>query len=131
MSRRILTGLIAIIYLAFSSGVVMSIHYCMGKLSSVSFDPIAGSTCICGMPKDDSNKKTCCKTEYKVVKMEDSHKAAYASLLVQTPVSILPVTLNLLQQPTLVNAESIPTYIHGPPLLSQQDTYLRNCVFRI
>jgi hypothetical protein len=84
----------------------------------------------CGMDTHDSGG--CCRNEIKVVK------------LVQDQNSITPATIEI---PSLKKMIAIPSdylvasfhsvfvkryfHNHSPPLLSEQDTYLRNSVFRI
>ncbi|MES2005784.1 MAG: hypothetical protein V4450_14795 [Bacteroidota bacterium] len=127
--KRSLIAILAILYFTISSGVVVNIHYCMGKMSSVKLQSYSGNGCtICG-------KKTapgkCCKTESKLIKLEDAQKASYADYVLQTPVTVVTNDLNLLQTPFYNAADRVLPAGHSPPLLSQQDTYLRNCVFRI
>lgn len=127
--KRSAVAILAIIYIAISSGVVVNIHYCMGKMSSVKLQAWTPCSCACGKKKE--SKKGCCKTELKVVKIEDAQKAAYADLAIHAPVTPLVTELNLLQTP-FYNAQSvIGPKEHSPPAISGQETCLRNCVFRI
>jgi hypothetical protein len=127
--KRSAVAILAIIYLAISSGVVVNIHYCMGKMSSAKLQAWTPSSCGCG--KKMESKKGCCKTELKVVKIEDAQKATYADLAIHAPVIPLVTELNLLQTP-FYNAQSVIfTKEHSPPVNAGQETYLRNCVFRI
>ena len=127
--KRSAVAILAIIYLAISSGVVLNIHYCMGKMSSVKLQAWTPNPCACG--KKMESKKGCCKTEFKVVKIEDAQKAAYADFALHTPVTPLVTELNLLQTPFYNAQPVILPKEHSPPILSGQETYLRNCVFRI
>lgn len=129
--KRILTSIIAIIYFFISSGMVMSIHYCMGKISSVDLSHNSTETCICGMSLKETSNKGCCKTEITMLKLEDNHKAAYAFYDIQAPVAVVPAAVSLLHDIDLMHSAKVNADIHGPPLLSEQDTYLLNCVFRI
>lgn len=129
--KRILTSIIALVYFVISSGLVMSIHYCMGKISSVDLSHNSTETCVCGMSLKETSSKGCCKTEVKMMKLEDNHKAAYAFYDVQTPVILLPKSISLFEQIDEVTSAKVYADINGPPLLSEQDTYLINCVFRI
>ena len=127
--KRSAVAILAIIYLAISSGVVVNIHYCMGKMSSVKLQAWTPNTCACG--KKMESKKGCCKTELKVVKVQDAQKIAYADHSLETPVTTIVRQLNLLQTPFYNTSAVILSYGHSPPLLSGTDTYLRNCVFRV
>ncbi|MBW0176569.1 hypothetical protein [Sediminibacterium sp.] len=129
--KRVLTSLIAIIYFVISSGLVMSIHYCMGKISSVDLSHNSTETCVCGMSLKETSSKGCCKTEIKMVKLEDNHKATYAFFDFQSPVTLLPKLISVFDLTDLNESAKVYADIHGPPLLSRKDTYLLNCVFRI
>lgn len=129
--KRLLISIIALIYFTVSSGMVMSVHYCMGKISDVQVNQVPEDRCICGMSKKETSSKGCCKTEFQMVKLADIHKASYASYDIQAPVALLTRSLSLLDAPILVSPEKVYADIHGPPLISEQDTYLLNCVFRI
>ncbi len=125
--KRFTVAILAIIYFTISTGMVINMHYCMGKLRSVNVDVLAKNLCGCG--KKES--KGCCKTEHKLVKLEDNHKASVADFTLQQPVCLLQDAYSLINTP-LINANCQAAYNnHSPPLLSQQDCYLRNCVFRI
>lgn len=129
--KRLLATIIALIYFTVSSGMVMSVHYCMGKVSDIQVNQVPDERCICGMSTKETSSKGCCKTEFTMVKLADTHKASSVSYDIQIPVVLVSRSLSQLEAP-LYNT-SIKTYtdIHGPPLLSEQDTYLLNCVFRI
>jgi hypothetical protein len=66
-------AILAILYLFIASGVVVNLHYCMGKRAAVSLGYNHNDGCgKCGM----KNTKGCCHDEYKVVKLQDSHQPA-------------------------------------------------------
>ena len=125
--KRSLAAILAIIYLTISSGVVMNIHYCMGKLNSVKLQSFSQKICGCGK----AETRGCCKTELKIIKIEDAQKAAYADFAIHTPVTLVFTEFNLLQSPLYLSQYLVHPNGHSPPLLSEQDTYLQNCVFRI
>lgn len=89
--KKLLISMTAVFYLAVTSGVVMNIHYCMGKISSISFshdkDHDDGTCSKCGMSKTENH---CCKDDVKTVKLNDSHQASnfafeLASVSAETP----------------------------------------------
>jgi hypothetical protein len=125
--KRSLVAILTVIYFAISSGVVMNVHYCMGKLSSVKLDAFGAKACACGK----SEKKSCCKTELKVVKIEDVQKASYADFAFQLPVAPLFTAPGVFETALYHAPVDIRANGHSPPILSRQDTYLQNCVFRI
>ena len=127
--KRLAATLLALIYFTVSSGMVMNMHYCMGKLSSVKLAVLPDAKCACGKK---TAKKSCCRTEVKLVKVEDAQqKAVIADVSFELPV-VAPVTeLNFLHASFYRDEASVASPAHAPPLLSEQDTYLQNCVFRI
>jgi hypothetical protein len=127
--KRSLVAILAIVYFVISSGVVVNIHYCMGKMSSAKLQASVSKSCGCG--KKMESKKGCCKTEQKLVKLEDAQKASYADFAIQAPVSPLVTEFNLLQAPSYTAQDINYPQEHSPPDISKQDTYLHNCVFRI
>jgi hypothetical protein len=127
--KRSAVAILAIIYFAISSGVVVNIHYCMGKMSSAKLQAWTSKSCGCG--KKMESKKGCCKTELKVVKLEDAQKVSYANFAIHAPVTPLFTELNLLQAASYTAQDISYPQEHSPPGISKQDTYLRNCVFRI
>ncbi len=129
--KRSLVAILAIIYFTISSGVVMNIHYCMGKSLGAQLDILGAKTCGCGKSEKKSDKKSCCKTEFKIVKIEDEQKASYAVYNMVAPFAIIANELNLLQPPLYNAPETIRPNGHSPPILPVQDIYLQNCVFLI
>lgn len=129
--KRIIVSIIALIYFTVSSGMIMNVHYCMGKVSTIQINQVPDERCICGLPKKETSSKGCCKTEFTVVKLADTHKASSASYDIQTPVVLVARSLSQLEASLYNTSLKIYADIHGPPLLSEQDTYLLNCVFRI
>jgi hypothetical protein len=126
--KRFTVAILAIIYFTISTGMVINVHYCMGKVKSVNIDVLAKNLCGCG--KKQTNKG-CCKTEHKLVKLEDNHKASVVDVVFSSPVCLVEQEYCLINTP-LVNSNQQNGYNnHSPPDLSKQDTYLRNCVFRI
>lgn len=122
-----MVAILTIVYFAVSSGVVMSSHYCMGRLSSVNLELAATKKCACG--KEEPKK--CCKNELKVIKIEDTQKAASAAYDIQAPVTLMAGEVGIFVSPAFVPAAYQLYRSYSPPLLFEQDTYLQNGVFRI
>jgi hypothetical protein len=82
----------------------------------------------CGM---HTKKHGCCHDEVKIVKLQDDYQTSSASFVFKNieqaviiPSEFLSVTL--LNDDIVLNKTD-----HSPPLLSQQDSYIQNRVFRI
>jgi hypothetical protein len=117
-----------LLYITASSGVVLNVHYCMGKVSSVKVDNFNEELCSCGA---EAAEMACCFSELKVVKLDDSHKAAVVAQQVQMPVADLPTYLSAIDLFKKLPVVQTQQLVHDPPLLSTPDVYLRNRVFRI
>ena len=127
--KKSIASILLILYVAFSSGVVINFHYCMDDFDSAQFGANKSDYCgVCGMHKSESNE--CCKDEVKIFKIQDDQQATAINFKFSSDddvVADLP-----LWKETLVARSTHQLYLHthSPPL-SKQDTYLQNCVFRI
>ena len=75
--KKAVIAILALLYIVTASGIVVNLHYCMGKLASVEYGIDTHETCgKCGM-KDTPG---CCETESKVVKVQDEHQWAKAGM---------------------------------------------------
>ncbi len=116
-----------LLYVTTSSGVVLNVHYCMGKISDVKVD-FTKSVCECGIPKKD---KSCCTSEYKIIKLEDVHKSSLAVTSIDLPVAEIPLPLSLIDNIHFSEQHDVKTILPGPPLLSSPDIHILNAVFKI
>ena len=128
--KKALTFILLLVYSTASTGLVVNIHYCMDRFDSVQIGNSGSDTCgKCGMHQEENE---CCFDDVKVLKLNASHLAS--DLLI--PVFSLPhavsFTTDFLLVPLLNFYREDRSYLtHSPPLISLQDTYLQNCVFRI
>ena len=127
--KRGIAVILMVIYIAFSSGVVINYHFCMNELASARLFEKDTDVCgQCGMHNDNNG---CCHDEVIVLKSEDDQSSSVAFHFGIKPP---PVTNDLTEISFLVhqnpddqrNAVTAP-----PPLLSGQNIYLQNRVFRI
>lgn len=83
----------------------------------------------CGMSTQKSNG--CCRDELKVFKL-DTDKLATKAVVYQFSIPAVPTTiLSWFILPDVQQSTEREYRINGPPLISKQDTYLNNCVFRL
>jgi hypothetical protein len=129
--KKAILSILLVTYLAVSTGIVINFHYCMNRLASTELFAMESKECgKCGMNIHKS--QGCCHDELKVVKIEDDQKISSAlsfdlpSLEVVAQVPSPFITTSFYNS----NVRAIPDQ-HPPPLLSGQDTYIANCVFRI
>lgn len=125
--KKILAILFSIFYFGFSSGAAFSIHYCMKELVSVSqkVDDICGK---CGV----KNKKECCKTEIKIVKVDDSQKSDLLHLEFLGQISEVPVKHQFAFIDRSFSATKFTQIqINAPPEFRLVPIYINHCNFRI
>ncbi len=128
--KKLLASIMIVCYLALSCGIVINYHYCMGRLDSVKLFATKSNLCSsCGMHSGKVNG--CCGDEVKIIRLQDDQNKAHASYSVQgiDAVAIIPSEFIIA---SFYNADGVlHSDDHSPPLLTGQDTYLQNCVFRI
>jgi hypothetical protein len=128
--KRALATIIFILYVISSIGISISVHYCGGEVSSVSFDSSSTEKCVCGSQK---MKNECCKDILFSFKTKyGPHKASQAAnnfLNSASHNSILFNTYNILLQGIVVE-HSLGHHIDTFYTL-RQPLYILNRVFRI
>lgn len=125
--KKILAILFSIFYFGFSSGAAFSIHYCMKELVSVSQN--ADDICAkCGVKE----KKGCCKTEIKILKVDDSQKSDYLNFDFLSTVSEIPVKHQFaIIDKSFSATKFIQIQINAPPEGRPVPIYINHCNFRI
>jgi hypothetical protein len=129
--KKVLAPILLVCYLAFTSGVMVNFHYCMNRLASTELFAMGSESCgKCGMDIDFSHG--CCRDEVKIVKIDDDQKTGPAFILdspLQPQLFIVPSEF------IVASFENVPNddqyWEHSPPLITKQDSFLRNRVFRI
>lgn len=120
--KKFAVAILAILYITVSSGVAMSIHYCMGKVASVS---LMHTDHGCGMKKD------CCKNEFKIVKLNDSHKLFSNEVKIFAPELISNKAKANSDSWFIVNTTRPDLNNHSPPRFSGVSLNILYSVFRI
>lgn len=130
--KKLLVTILALVYLGSSTGAVMHLHFCMGKLAETSFSKNNNPTCgKCGM-KTSQKKGGCCKDESKFVKNEQDQKASITHFeFQQQAVAILPVATCMVAEAKISNPLLIAYAPNAPPDLHAPAVYLRVCSFLI
>ena len=131
--KKIIIIIVALFYLAVSSGFIVHMHFCMGQLADWSLGQNKSKICSkCGMKESDEKDNGCCRDEYKFIKNNTDQKITQTGfqLIKLTAVSlpvffveILPVSF-----PSRTKENSISNALprsHGVAV------YIRNCVFLI
>ena len=74
--KDLITSILLVIYVTFSTGATLHIHYCMGEFVKVSFANTNSGVCEkCGMANHNDNSN-CCKDLSITAKILDSHYSA-------------------------------------------------------
>jgi len=129
--KKVILSIVAIYYFAVSCGVVINMHFCMDKLASSSLFVSQGKKCgRCGMEIHSSNG--CCRDEFQIVKLDtDQQKIQAASFDFPNAEATASIPSFYISLPLQQTQGERHFHNHSPPLLSAQDTYLQNNVFRI
>lgn len=128
--KKFLSYMLLCIYLVFSTGWNIHLHYCGGNLAGLGFSAPKVNAC-CG--KELSLKShNCCKDEVKSFKSDESQRSSGNLRLLNPVFAYLAQTRFVLTQSTIW-AYSPYRFAykrqHAPP--PSVPLYLRNCVFTI
>jgi hypothetical protein len=131
--KKIFLVILAFTYFASTSGAILHLHYCMGKMVEWSVSGNEEGNCpVCGSDKGKMVEKGCCKDEHKQLKVTNDHsitETAFQGLwlmAVALPVSFIDIPAITFSSIT----EENPT-TNAPPHSTGIPIYKRNCVFRI
>ena len=129
--KKFLFAISFVFYFVVSSGFVINAHYCMKKLQSVHLFGNKATSCNkCGMEMHDNN--SCCHDEQRLIKLtQDQQAHSIASYDLDVPVMTLFRPSDFLLMPEVRGISLRYKNDHPPPLLADQEIYLRNRVFRI
>ena len=127
--KKIYIGILALVYMAVSSGIALELHYCMGKKAGMDLYGTASEKCgKCGMTEKDLG---CCHDEFKFYKLSDFHKTVSNDIdLTATSFAVVKdYSLYDWQMPD----QTVQTAIHNnsPPGYTAPSACIMNCVFRL
>ena len=126
--KKFLALILSVIYLTASSGVILHVHYCKGKLSSVTVQNLKDNLCKCGMKAE---KSTCCHSEIKIVKLNNVHKESVANYTFNFPLAVVSNSISLIDLSKTYSSDIQKSLTSGPNLNLSYKIYLQNQVFRI
>lgn len=137
--KKILATILALVYLSFSTSVIVSLHYCMGKYISWSFSDKEKKVCeYCGMHKklNPENrgiaKNNCCKDEHKQIKTEKDQKTVASGFQLIKPLPAFTISrYSELHNSSLSSIATAHLNVNGPPISSVPAIFLFDCNFRI
>jgi hypothetical protein len=129
--KRFLTYIIAFIYLTFSVGATVHLHYCMGEFVKISLsDTNSGSCAKCGMDTHAADND-CCKDVQVSAKISDAHYSTPVNHTFEYPYALI-VSYPLLVDDAVHQIEN--SQVSSP--VNQSSTgesplYIQFCNFRI
>lgn len=129
--KKIIASISFLCYFTVTCGVVINSHYCMKRLASVHLFETSADVCEgCGMDTHESNG--CCRDEVKVLKLvQDQNKLPVVSYEIPALEITAATPSDFIVASVKNTDEQRHFHNHSPPLLSKQDTYLQNNVFKI
>jgi len=125
--KKFLIFSLLLVYTTFASGINLQLHYCQGKLKSISLFEKEKNCC-----KSKIKKKKCCDNKTSFFKVSDKH-SSNASLTVApckvktSPAIFISQTFKLYAS---VQGSCITDY-HAPPVSYDPPLYLKNRVLII
>ncbi|MBY0426990.1 MAG: hypothetical protein K2Q22_15245, partial [Cytophagales bacterium] len=127
LKKSLAIVLVAIFYLMSTSGMVISIHYCMGKVSSVELFASMKKPCGCG---EKDSKPSCCKDEVKQLKTDPS-KASQTTVKFQKFSSSPALVFHIIPKDGIfsANISQNPSLNYLASGSGKVPIYLRNNVF--
>lgn len=117
MMKKLFISIFAVVYLAIASGMVMNIHYCMGKVASVSFtheeDQKDENCGKCGIDKTENH---CCTDDVQFVKITDAHLSTqFETQFHSFDIAFLSYQINFTISPQGTFIEPHFNYVSPPP----------------
>jgi hypothetical protein len=128
--KKLVVTILLLLYLIPTFGVNVTVHYCGGKFSTLTFGTSAKNKCACGSKK---MKKNCCEDKTLSYEVDDDQAKTQECLLNFSNSFNLDVALPLSFElcdvcfPTIVSEY----YFHHPPNNVKLPLYILNQVFRI
>lgn len=131
--KKIIVTIVALVYISTSTGAMLHMHYCMGKMVNWGLSHNTSKTCDgCGMKKSEEKDNGCCKDEYKFVKNDTDQKTAKTGFqLIQVLNVALPVSIIELPPNDFPSVTEVNPINYASPRSSGVAVYIRNCIFLI
>src|SRR5574338_1116112 len=122
--KKLLYIITVFLYVTMSCGVIVNLHYCMGRYQSFDLYTAQKNECgKCGMPLDKSHG--CCKDEVKIVKLQTDQNTSTVSFTIKTAESPAAVPSDFIAVSVITSDKLQHRADHAPPELSDQDVYLQ------
>ena len=127
--KKIYIGILALVYMAVSSGIAVELHYCMGDMAGMELYGSSSDKCgKCGMTE---KKAGCCHDEFSFYKISDSHKTATNDINFTAPVFAVVTEYNIYNWQMSAITASTAVNNHSPPDYTEPPARIMNGTFRI
>ena len=127
--KKIYIGILALVYLAVSSGIALELHYCMGKKAGMDLYGTASEKCgKCGMTEKDLG---CCHDEFKFYKLSDFHKTVSNDIDLTASSIAVVSDYNLYDWQMPDHSTRTAVNNNSPPGYTAPSACIMNCVFRL
>jgi hypothetical protein len=133
--KKLFLYLLSFIFIITSSGVMVNMHYCMGKLAGTSMSWVSNTPkkCgKCGMKKSTKQGKGCCHDSKKLIKNVVDQNIAISFFNVDHQLALLPNCSNFETVSIVVSDNAKQSnYSHAPPDQLGVPIYIADCSFLI
>ena len=135
LMKKLFLYLLSFIFIITSSGVMVNMHYCMGKAAGTSLS-IVNSTpkkCgKCGMKKSTKQGKGCCHDSKKLIKNVVDQSFVNNFFNIDHQIALLPNSSNFETVLIVVSDNAKHSnYSHAPPDQLGVPIYIADCSFLI
>ena len=127
MLKKLAIVIIMMVYGLSSTGAIVHLDYCCGKLSNISLSPVEKKD---GCHKDKMEGKSCCDSKQLQLSVKGEQeilqKAGHVTIASLPPYFLNEVNL------FFNGAKAVNTSSNGPPLyFSSPPLFVQHCIFRI
>ena len=125
--KKFLVFTLLLVYTTFASGITLQLHYCKGKLKSVSLFEKEKGCC-----KSKIKKKNCCDNRTSFFKVNDKHSSNTSLTVAPCKEKTVPATFisKAFNFYSVGQRRCISDY-HAPPVNYDHPLYLKNRVLII
>ena len=131
--KKLVTILIALLYLGATTGAPFYKHYCMGEVAGWGMGYEKSDKCDnCGMVNSTESENGCCKDEQKFIKNDSDQRSALNNFDFKS-INLLACLYPVLGLPEFkVTTAQRPAFLyHSPPVITSEEKFILYCVFRI
>jgi len=131
--KKLIVAILALIYITTSTGVIVHMHYCMGKVVELGLVSNVKNNCgKCGKVIVEGKDNDCCKDKVKLLKnMADQRNAELAFQMIHCIAVEMPVSFIEIPPINFTSVTVDYPLSHAPPLHHGVPLYILNCIYLI